>query len=187
MAKITDLRVLRREAQYPRVITMIRDQKSRREIADEMKVTERTIADWIRTPEFKELWQESQVQLTDVWREAAIGAIQDMLPVAVRQHERMLENEAETVPASVLWHIVRDTYEMARLSTTAVDDRDELKRFLRDAQVNITQVNQEVHIDASDMTFGGATLGEALSALHAVLPDDVVEGELVGDENTQTE
>lgn len=169
--QVVDLRLLRREAQYPSVIDMIIDGKSRAQIARDVGVTERTISEWIRTPEFQSLWQEVLVTNTSVWKEAATMAIADMLPKAVEQHRNLL-NAPETSD-SVRWNVVRHTYEMVGIDNTAVDGKDQLREFLRKNQVNITHIDHALIVD-------GAVDPGFLQALSDVMPRgeplDVVDG-----------
>lgn len=174
----SNMRLMKRDAQFIQVAQLMLAQKNRREIAAALDVTESCVQKWCRTPEFQKVWQGLIDDMSGgPLREAAVTYLKDLLPEAVKEHERILRDP--DISGTLKRWAIEQVYDMNALQGARVDSTRELQDFLRQAQLHVTQVN----VDNIVIVEGGVS-PEFASALRGVLPpdEDIVDADYTVDD-----
>jgi hypothetical protein len=110
-------------------------------IADDLKISLVYLKQITKTQEFMDRYNEHFVELGhDPRLRVAQAAMADLLPLAVRQLRGLLTEER--VPHTVRLSAIREVFKMNGIEDAPPSsDRNELAKFLKDANVNVTQNN----------------------------------------------
>ena len=117
--------------------------RNQREIAQELGITLEELKTLTRSDEFQEAYSAHFLELGhDPRLVATQHAIMDLLPAAMRELRKLIAGGVQ-VPATVKLKAIEDVMKLSGIEapTPAKNDKKELAEFLRNAGINIENVN----------------------------------------------
>lgn len=134
---------IRRKRHIDQLISMLLDletSRTRAQMAEELGISEAKIKDLTKDPYFAKRYEDRRLDIeNDPAASLAKAAIVEALPKAARTLLLLLDSPSDTVKLKTALEIVK--LGGVKPPETGKTDRSDLARFLKDANVNIENVN----------------------------------------------